>query len=431
VALAVAIAVGQPAVSRAFSTGIPSTVFGLTGCPLCHSGGLTPSVLLSGPTVVAPGSTADYTLTIFDTNPAQNFGGLNVAASAGTLSTGGVFASDTRTIIGLLGLVEITHVAPEQADFLNEVEFSFRWTAPANFTSATLRGWGNAVNHDGFPTGDAASLTTLDIAASIPTPTPTPFICGDAAPLDPPLVADRGAQVCQAAIARAGMLYVKKSLNAARACLAKAVGGDPLTVCVGDATTAPTDPAAATAIAKAEMKLRAILFAKCSDAALVSLAACAATESGLETCLLAQHRQAVIDTVANDASGAPSADKGVRRCQNALRAAADGYLAGHLVAGARCLAARNKAATPGDGAALCVGAIVGGAFVAPTDAKAAAAVATAQAKLGKAIQRSCDEGDIASLDVCGSDRTSEAACLLCTHRATVFGLLSSEFGGAP
>src|SRR5512135_1279498 len=102
-AMAVAIVVGHPAVSRAFSTGIPSTVFGLTGCPLCHSGGLTPSVLLSGPTVVAPGSTADYTLTIFG-NPSQTYGGLNVAANDGVLSTGGPFATGTQAISGLAGL---------------------------------------------------------------------------------------------------------------------------------------------------------------------------------------------------------------------------------------------------------------------------------------------------------------------------------------
>ena len=429
--LAVALVLGRAAASSAYSGGIASTVFEGIGCPQCHSGGTTPSVVLSGPTVVPPGSTADYTLTIFDTNPAQNFGGFNVAASAGTLSTGGAFALDTRTIVGLLGLVEITHAAPEQGDFLNEIEFSFRWTAPDNFTAATLRGWGNAVNHNGLPSGDAASLATLDIAASVATPTPTPFVCGDAAPLDPPLVADHGAQACQAAIARAGILYVKKSLNAARSCLAKTASGDPLTACVGDATTAPTDPTAAAAITKAEMKLRAILVAKCPDAALALLDACAGTESGFETCLLAQHRQSVIDTVTNDASGSYGADKGIRRCQSAIRAAADGYLAAHLAAGARCLAGRNKAGAAGDGAALCIGSIAAGVFVAPTDAKAAAAVAAAQVKLGKAIQQSCDEGDIAALDSCGSDRTSEAACLLCTHRATVFGLMSSEFGGTP
>ena len=263
--VAAALILGHPTASAAYSTGIASTDFDGSGCPKCHAGGTTPSVVLSGPTVVPPGTTADYTLTIYDTSPTQNFGGCNVAASAGTLSTGGPFALDTQAIIGLLGLVEITHTAPEQGDFLNEIEFSFRWTAPDNFTTATLRGWGNAVNHNGLPSGDAASLATLDIAASVPMPTPTPFVCRDAAPLDPPLITAHDAQVCQAAIAKAGILYVKKSLNAVRSCLAKTASGDPLVACVGDATTAPTDPAAAAAIAKAEMRLRAILTAKCQD----------------------------------------------------------------------------------------------------------------------------------------------------------------------
>ena len=94
IAMGAAIAIAQPSMSRAFSTGIPSTVFGSAGCPLCHAGGVTPTVLLSGPTTVDPGDTADYTLTIFGTPP-QTYGGLNVAANGGTLSTGGPFAIGT------------------------------------------------------------------------------------------------------------------------------------------------------------------------------------------------------------------------------------------------------------------------------------------------------------------------------------------------
>ena len=118
--LVVALILGRAATSAAYPGGIASTVFDGTGCPLCHSGGTAPIVVLSGPTAVTPGSTAEYMLAIFG-DPTQNFGGLNIAAPVGVLSTGGSFATDTRTITGLLGLAEITHSAPKQGDFLKEI----------------------------------------------------------------------------------------------------------------------------------------------------------------------------------------------------------------------------------------------------------------------------------------------------------------------
>src|SRR5215468_2267025 len=172
---ALVVALHTPPAS-AYSGGISSAVFGTTGCPLCHSGGTAPSVVLSGPTSVAPGDTADYTLTIF-TNPAQDFGGLNVSAPLGVLSVGGPFSTGTTTILGAGGLAEITHTMPKQADFLYTIEFSFSWTAPSDFTSVTLRGWGNAVNGNHLPSGDAATLSTLDVfssTAATPTPSGSP-----------------------------------------------------------------------------------------------------------------------------------------------------------------------------------------------------------------------------------------------------------------
>src|SRR5262245_1452825 len=195
---------GGAAAANALPGGIASTVFGATGCPLCHGGGVAPDVLLSGPTSVAPGDTAEYTLTIFS-NTAQNYGGFNVAVPLGTVSTGGPFALGTQTIPGALGLAEITHTAPKQGDFMNVIEFSFQWTAPPAYVSTTMRGWGNAVNLDSTTGGDAASLATLDVFSTTldtptarPTPTRTPGVplCGNAAPLDPPLVTDHAALAC-------------------------------------------------------------------------------------------------------------------------------------------------------------------------------------------------------------------------------------------
>src|SRR5262245_54100873 len=112
------LALGSATAGYGSSTGIASTVFGATGCPLCHGGGVAPVVLLSGPTSVMPGTTNEYTLTIFG-NQMQNYGGLNVAAGLGTLATGGPFALGTKALTGALGLDEITHTAPKQGDVMS------------------------------------------------------------------------------------------------------------------------------------------------------------------------------------------------------------------------------------------------------------------------------------------------------------------------
>lgn len=436
--------------AHAFSTGIASTVFGPTGCPLCHAGGTAPTVVFSGPTAVAPDSTVEYTLTIFG-DTTQNFGGFNVAAPLGALSTGGPFAAGTQAITGLLGLAEITHTMPKQGDFLSVVEFSFQWTAPPNFTSVTLRAWGNAVDDSHSPTGDAATLSTLEVFAAgdeptttdtpdgTPTPTPTrgAFVCGDAAPLAPALVTDSAAQACQAAIAKAGAAYVKKDHKAVRKCLetAQAGGGasaDSLATCVGNAGVAPADPKTAAAIGKAQAKALALVRARCSDAAVAPLEACAATSAELEICFLAQHRQAVVDLI-SDQYGLVSAspDKGVAKCQRAIGRAAAKHFIAHLRASQKCLVRRNKAGAPVDGGADCVGALAANAFAPPRNVKVDTAEATGAGKLIKAIETKCSDAQLAALHTCGSDRASAAGCLLCADRTTVFDLISGEFGGLP
>src|ERR1051326_2577218 len=85
--------------AHALSGGITTLSFGVNGCNECHSGGTVPTVSLTGPTVVAPGSVNDYTLTITNSG-AQTFGGLNVSALIGVLATGGADPTDTQTMSG-------------------------------------------------------------------------------------------------------------------------------------------------------------------------------------------------------------------------------------------------------------------------------------------------------------------------------------------
>ena len=151
------------AVAGAVSTGIATTSFPVPaqGCNFCHSGGMPPTVVLEcadcggAPPVVEPMSVHEFRVTVFEIG-LQDHAGLNVSSPTGTLSTGGAFAAGTQTITGTGSLAEITHTTPKAATG-GLTEFSFLWTAPASTGTATLAGWGNAVNFLGSTAGDAAS----------------------------------------------------------------------------------------------------------------------------------------------------------------------------------------------------------------------------------------------------------------------------------
>lgn len=160
----------KPTPVPAFSGGISTASFNPTlGCNSCHVRPSIPTVTLSGPTEVPPGATNVYTLAIMTTRPA---GGFNVSTPTGMLSTGGPDATSSKTIPSIGGRIELTHSVPKNA-VSGVVTFSFEWTAPASFTSATLVGWGNAVNANGNAAGDGAASALLTISSAAPSATPT------------------------------------------------------------------------------------------------------------------------------------------------------------------------------------------------------------------------------------------------------------------
>lgn len=118
----VALVAYPPPPVQAFSSGITTASFGANGCNSCHSGGNAPTVELSGPTIVAKGSTNEYTLSIAQTG-SQNRGGLNVSSATGVLAKGGSNATLTqrRTVSGR---AQITHTAAKAATG-GVVTFSF------------------------------------------------------------------------------------------------------------------------------------------------------------------------------------------------------------------------------------------------------------------------------------------------------------------
>ena len=136
-------------------SGDPATG-GLT-CNKCHSGGATPSVTLSGPTLVQPGETNIYSLTVGGGQ--EEAGGLDVSASQGALAI-----ADLGTY--LLG-GEVVHSNPRLVNPVTfEVTWSFRWTAPLTGGTVTLYGAGNSVNLQSGNNGDAANTDTLTITVA-------------------------------------------------------------------------------------------------------------------------------------------------------------------------------------------------------------------------------------------------------------------------
>lgn len=431
----------------AFSAGIATNNpgFGPFGCNGCHASGTSPTVLLSGPDNVLAGSTNEYSVAIVAVG-SQNHGGFNVSASAGTLATGGASSANTQALPGTGGLTEITHSSPKMADAWSMIVFSFLWTAPAFDTSVTMSAWGNAVNNNGNTSGDAALNVTLNVTvtgsgdtptpSATPTVTPTPEdVCSiDLDPLKPYLIADRQAQKCQEAIAKAGLAYVKGKLKAVQRCLNLLQkgkrSGDAVTLCRGTLGTPPADATTAEKIAKAIAKAEKFLDNKCTDA-LVPPRLCSDTVAGLKMCLIEnlwQRTDALIQQQYGDL--ALTSDKGVQKCQQVAAKAATGYVARAMKAMQLCLNKRNKDCQTGNAAERCLGELVSGSYGEPSDGNTAEKLAAAETKMRSKITGACNNQQAAMLDACADDVNGLEDCLLCTHREGLLRMIGAQYGGA-
>lgn len=128
-------------------------------CNACHSGGITPVVTLSGPTMVAVSATNVYTLTI--SGGQQSYGGFDVSANGGVLAINEI---GTQLLDG-----EVTHLNRRPVNASNEVVFTFQWQAPATPGPYTLYGAGNSVNNGNGTNGDQAAADTLMVNVGAPT----------------------------------------------------------------------------------------------------------------------------------------------------------------------------------------------------------------------------------------------------------------------
>ena len=136
-------------------SGNPATNSGNT-CTQCHSGGVAPSISVTGPTEVQPGTINTFTLTI--TGGQANSGGLNVSADAGTLIN--TFAN-TKLQSG-----EITHTQRATAAGDGSVSWDFDWQAPTTLGSYTIYSTGLSANADNGPGGDNVATMTHAVTVS-------------------------------------------------------------------------------------------------------------------------------------------------------------------------------------------------------------------------------------------------------------------------
>jgi MYXO-CTERM domain-containing protein len=125
-----------------------------TGCVSCHGSAADADVtgdLSTTSTTVAPSSALTVTFTVSSTDSTHEIGGLNVSASAGTLTAG----TGTVNRGG-----EITHTRDQHFSG-GRATWAFTWTAPAAEGTYTLSSAGLAGNHNHSESGDGWDLDTV------------------------------------------------------------------------------------------------------------------------------------------------------------------------------------------------------------------------------------------------------------------------------
>jgi len=172
-------ALGAPAfASRAGITGRTESGCATAGC---HGGGaLEPTVTFEGPSTVAPGATATFSLILSGTQPGARSpaAGFNIGATGGTLAP-----ADAQLKAVVAELVQNNMPIPFDGE---TVKVSFNWTAPSEPGEFTLAGAGNSVNGDFVPTGDASAVTTHVVTVSADAPP----VGGSAGGAEPPAGGD-------------------------------------------------------------------------------------------------------------------------------------------------------------------------------------------------------------------------------------------------
>lgn len=145
-------------------------------CSGCHTStsGTAPAVTIAGPSTLAPGATAEYTLRV--AGGPGTVAGMNVAVSSASAVLTAMSAAGTRKESG-----EITHVQPRPFS-AGEALFQFKLTAPTVVGTLQLFGAGQSCNGTGTTAGDREGLTTFTVSVETPNAPPTIVAAATATP---------------------------------------------------------------------------------------------------------------------------------------------------------------------------------------------------------------------------------------------------------
>jgi PKD repeat protein len=136
-------------------------------CGSCHSGAAAPAVTLTGPTTLGTGATGSYTLTL-QRSGSNAFGGLDVSASGGTLTS---TSTGTR-----MGGGEITHSMSASVPTTGRT-WTFNWQAPTAPGTYTLYAAVASTNGSGSG-GDGAAARTLAVTVTAMNQAPVARLSG-------------------------------------------------------------------------------------------------------------------------------------------------------------------------------------------------------------------------------------------------------------
>jgi MYXO-CTERM domain-containing protein len=144
---------GWAGAAAGFVAGAPgNSGSGAATCNDCHSGGVAPTVSITGADALAPGETGTYVIVVSSASPGfDKFAGIDVAASAGTL------AAHPSQNTDKLAAGEV--VQDKLAGPFATLQFQFDLTAPSSPGTVTLFGDGLSCDGNGGADGDAAATT--------------------------------------------------------------------------------------------------------------------------------------------------------------------------------------------------------------------------------------------------------------------------------
>jgi MYXO-CTERM domain-containing protein len=157
VLIGLGLGLGLGSEARAFVGGAPGNSGASSKtCNDCHSGGVKPTVTITGADALAPGETQTYVIVVSSASPMfDRFAGVDVAASGGTLAA---HPSQNADVVQMGEVVTSKLAGP-----FATLQFQFDLTAPAQTGPLTLFGDGLSCDGNGGPDGDSASTATKTV----------------------------------------------------------------------------------------------------------------------------------------------------------------------------------------------------------------------------------------------------------------------------